>query len=75
MFEKLKRIDDLGNEYWSAIDLSKTLEYSEYHYFLSIIAKAKESCDNNGYYRIRRKERIRIYKIISIRLLFNSSKC
>lgn len=49
VFEKLKRIDDLGNEYWSARDLSKTLEYSEYRHFLPVIAKAKESCEKSGY--------------------------
>lgn len=49
VFEKSKRIDSLGNEYWSARDLSKILEYSEYRHFLPVIAKAKESCENSGY--------------------------
>ena len=49
VFEKLKRIDDLGNEYWNARDLSKTLEYSEYRHFLPVIARAKESCNNSGH--------------------------
>ncbi len=48
VFEQLKKVDEYGNEYWSARDLSKVLEYSEYRHFLPVIARAKEACVNSG---------------------------
>ncbi|MBR1626941.1 MAG: DNA damage-inducible protein D [Bacteroidales bacterium] len=47
-FEKIKRISEEGYEYWSARDLSKLLEYTEYRKFLNPINKAMESCKNSG---------------------------
>ncbi|MEI6890499.1 MAG: BRO family protein [Bacteroidota bacterium] len=49
VFEKLKHIDKNGNEYWSARDMAKILEYSEYRHFLGVIEKAKEACRNSGF--------------------------
>lgn len=48
VFEQLKKVDEYGNEYWSARELAKTLEYSEYRHFLPVIARAKEACANSG---------------------------
>lgn len=48
IFEQIKRIDENGVEYWSARDMSKILEYSEYRNFLPVIDKAKEACSNSG---------------------------
>lgn len=48
-FEGIRRLDDQGNEYWSARQLSKVLEYSEYRHFLPVIAKARDACQNSGY--------------------------
>lgn len=48
-FEKIKRMSEDGFEFWSARDLSKLLEYSEYGKFLNPINKAKESCKSSGY--------------------------
>jgi DNA-damage-inducible protein D len=48
LFEQIKRIDENGNEYWSARDLSKALEYSEYRHFVPVIDRAKEACANSG---------------------------
>lgn len=48
IFEKNKQIDGRGHEFWTARDLTKILEYSEYRHFLPVIAKAKESCENSG---------------------------
>ena len=48
IFEQIKRIDENGIEYWSARDLSKVLEYSEYRHFLPVIEKAKEACKNSN---------------------------
>lgn len=49
VFEHIKRTDKNGNEFWSARDLSKVLEYSEYRHFLPVIERAKEACKNSNY--------------------------
>jgi len=49
IFEQIKRLDENGNEFWSARDLAKVLEYSEYRHFLPAIERAKEACENSGY--------------------------
>jgi len=49
IFEQIKRIDADGNEFWSARDLCKVLEYSEYRHFKPVIDKAKEACKNSGF--------------------------
>ncbi|WP_275076010.1 MULTISPECIES: DNA damage-inducible protein D [Providencia] len=43
-FEDIRKTDNSGNEYWSARELSKLLEYSEYRHFLPVLEKAKEAC-------------------------------
>jgi len=48
LFEQIKQTDENGNEFWSARDLSKVLEYSEYRHFLPVIDRAKEACANSG---------------------------
>jgi DNA-damage-inducible protein D len=48
LFEQIKQIETEGNEYWSARDLSKVLEYSEYRHFLPVIERAKEGSSNSG---------------------------
>ena len=49
VFEQIKRLDDTKNEFWTARDLSKVLEYSEYRHFKPVIDRAKESCKNSGF--------------------------
>ena len=49
VFEQIKRLDENNNEYWTARDLSKVLEYSEYRHFKPVIDRAKEACGNSGY--------------------------
>ncbi len=48
VFENIKRIDENGVEYWSARDISKELDYTEYRNFKPVIEKAKEACKNSG---------------------------
>ncbi len=48
LFEQIRQTDEDGNEFWSARDLSKALEYSEYRHFLPVIERAKEACINSG---------------------------
>jgi len=46
-FESLKKINQQGQDYWSARELSKVLGYQEYRNFLPVIEKAKEACRNS----------------------------
>jgi DNA-damage-inducible protein D len=48
IFEQIKKVNEYGQEYWSARDLSKILGYTEYGKFLPAIERAKESCKNSG---------------------------
>ncbi len=48
LFEQIRQIDENGNEFWSARDLSKVLEYSEYRHFIPVTERAKEACTNSG---------------------------
>lgn len=47
-FEYIKKINTHGREYWSARELCKILEYTEYRKFLPVIEKAKLSCKNSS---------------------------
>ena len=47
-FEKIKRIDDNGKEYWSSRELAEVLEYVDYRKFINVIDKAKTACENSG---------------------------
>ena len=50
MFEKVKHIDEYGNEYWEARELMYLLEYSKWENFHKVINKAMIACetsDNN----------------------------
>lgn len=48
VFEQLKQIDANGNEFWTARTLAKTLDYTDFRNFISVIEKAKEACSNSG---------------------------
>jgi DNA-damage-inducible protein D len=48
IFEQIKEVDENGNEYWGARQLSKTLEYTDFRNFQTVINKAKEACKNSG---------------------------
>ena len=48
IFESIKHIDEEGNEYWSARELQKALEYTEYRKFLPVVKKAIEACMNSN---------------------------
>ena len=49
IFENIKNIDENGNEFWYARELSKTLEYKDWRNFLKVLNKAKEACENSGF--------------------------
>ena len=44
LFDNIKHIDEDDNEYWSARELQKVLEYTEYRKFLPVIKKAIDAC-------------------------------
>jgi len=48
-FEKIKKINEYRQEYWSSRELSRLLEYTDYRNFLKVIEKAKQACFNSGY--------------------------
>jgi len=45
-FERIKRQDSDGREFWSARELATVLGYSDYRNFLSVVKKAQQSCFN-----------------------------
>ena len=47
-FEKIKHIDEFGQEYWLARELQKVLEYKEWRKFEGVIDKAKIACKNSN---------------------------
>ena len=48
-FENIKHLDEHGNEFWYARELSKVLEYSDWRNFLTVLNKAKVACKNSGF--------------------------
>ena len=49
IFERIKRTDENGNEFWMTRTLAKELDYTDFRNFLSVINKAKEACTNSGH--------------------------
>ena len=47
-FDKIRRLDENGVEFWYGRELGKILTYGEYRKFLPIIKKAMVSCENSG---------------------------
>ena len=48
IFEQIKKINEYGQEYWSARDLYMLLGYTEYGKFLPAIERAKKACENSS---------------------------
>ena len=47
-FEKIKHIDDYGNEYWEARELQIVLEYAKWDKFINVINRAITSIKTEG---------------------------
>lgn len=43
-FERIKRVSAEGQEFWTARDLARVLEYRNFRTFQPVIEKAKEAC-------------------------------
>jgi len=48
-FERIKRTNAAGGEYWSSRDFAQILGYSDYRNFEQVIKKAKAACFNSGH--------------------------
>ena len=48
-FERIKRTNDTGHEYWSSRDFSQVPGYTDYRNFEQVTKKAKGACFNSGY--------------------------
>jgi DNA-damage-inducible protein D len=48
-FERIKRTNEAGNEYWESRDWADVLEYTQYRNFEGVIDKAKLACFNSGH--------------------------
>jgi len=46
-FERIKRVNERGGEFWSARELAKVLEYSDFRNFITVINKARQACANS----------------------------
>lgn len=47
-FESIRKTNQHGQDFWSARDFSKILEYSEFRHFIPVLNKAKEACKNSN---------------------------
>lgn len=47
-FERIKRVNDSGAEYWSSRDFAGTLGYGDYRNFESVLGKARMACFQSG---------------------------
>jgi len=47
-FERIRRTNDAGNEYWSSRDFARILGYSDYRNFEAVVEKARTACFNSG---------------------------
>ncbi len=48
-FERIKRTNDAGMEFWSSREFAGVLSYGDYRNFEGVIEKAKLSCFNSGH--------------------------
>jgi DNA-damage-inducible protein D len=47
-FEKIRRTNPAGNEFWSSRDFAKVLGYVNYRHFQAVIEKARTACFNSS---------------------------
>ena len=48
-FERIKRTNEAGMEYWSSREFADVLGYGDYRNFEAVIEKARLSCFNSGH--------------------------
>jgi DNA-damage-inducible protein D len=47
-FERIRRVNDAGNEFWSSRDFARVLGYADYRNFEQVVEKARLACFNSG---------------------------
>ena len=47
-FERIRRTNEAGHEFWSSRDFAQTLDYGDYRNFEQVIQKARMACFNSG---------------------------
>ncbi len=47
-FERIRRTNDAGAEYWSSRDFAQVLGYTDYRNFAQVVQKARVACFNSG---------------------------
>ncbi len=47
-FEKIRRTNDAGSEYWTSRDFARVLGYTDYRNFEQVLGKARLACFNSG---------------------------
>ncbi|MCL4703536.1 DNA damage-inducible protein D [bacterium] len=47
-FERIRRMNDAGVEFWSSRDFAQVLQYNDYRNFEQVIQKARAACFNSG---------------------------
>ena len=47
-FERIRRTNDAGVEYWSSRDFAQVLQYNDYRNFEQVVQKARAACFNSG---------------------------
>ncbi len=47
-FERIKRVNESGAEFWSSRDFSQVLDYTDYRNFEAVVEKARTACFNSG---------------------------
>lgn len=48
VFDRIRRTNEAGSEFWSSRDLAATLAYTDYRNFMLVVGKAKAACFNSG---------------------------
>ncbi len=48
VFEGIKQINEIGQEYWSAREFYHALDYKNWRKFINVVAKAQEACTKSG---------------------------
>ncbi len=47
-FERIRRTNEAGNEYWSSRDFAEVLGYTDYRNFETVVSRARAACFNSG---------------------------
>ena len=64
IFEGIKKINEIEQEYWSARELFTVLDYIKWDKFVNVIDKAKLACENSG--QVSENHFPRVEKLVTI---------